>query len=157
MTEKLVAVIDEIVQYGQQADLAGDNRILKLEKSLVELYRLQLDVPDVRLEEDSPDYDATLPELRKNIESNFPYFGHYKVVTDMSDLTEKADVGTGDAIDDLHDIIQDLLEVKWRLQNASTTDGLWFFKYIFSTHLKEHLLDLLKYMQQGAYDTSKIA
>lgn len=156
MVNELIAVIDEIAQYGQQPDLAGDNRMLKLERSLVELYRLQLDVPDVRLEEDSPDYNAALPGLRENIESNFPYFGHYKVVTDMSALTEQADVRTGDAIDDLHDIIQDLLEVKWRLQNASSTDGLWFFKYIFSTHIKEHLVDLLKYMQQGAYDTSKM-
>lgn len=45
------------------------------------------------------------------------------------------------------DIIYDLLEVKWRIEHNSLKDGLWYFKFIFQEHTKQHILDLLNFMQ----------
>ena len=48
----------------------------------------------------------------------------------------------------LTDIITDLFEIKWRLENNSLADGLWYFELIFKGHTQLHILDLLNYMKQ---------
>ncbi|WP_159471927.1 hypothetical protein [Chryseobacterium sp. 18068] len=53
-----------------------------------------------------------------------------------------------DAVDDLSDIILDLSEIKWRIENNSLADGLWYFQLIFAGHTQQHILDLLNFMKQ---------
>lgn len=54
----------------------------------------------------------------------------------------------GDATDDLTDIILDLLQIKWRIENNSPNDGLWYFQLIFASHTQQHIIDLLNYLKQ---------
>lgn len=58
-----------------------------------------------------------------------------------------AEIGMGDAVDDLSDIIYDLLEVKWRLEHTSETDAWWHFLFTFQAHTQQHLIDLLNYLK----------
>lgn len=57
------------------------------------------------------------------------------------------DLAIGYSIDDSTDIIADLLEIKWRIENNRIDDGLWFFELIFKRHTQEHIIDLLTYMK----------
>ena len=82
------------------------------------------------------------------MEANFPEFGYYKTVLGYDDIDNLEECGTGDAIDDLTDIINDLQEIKWRIENNSLADGLRFFELIFKGHTQQHILDLLNYMKQ---------
>ena len=58
------------------------------------------------------------------------------------------EIGIGDELDDLTDIIKDLLEVKWRLENTSENDALWTFEFSMRTHSEQHLVDLLKQLKE---------
>ncbi len=40
--------------------------------------------------------------------------------------------GTGDAVDDLSDIIKDLKQINWRLQNTSYLDTIWYVELLLS-------------------------
>jgi len=148
MTE-LIPTINEIIKYGLQANLTVAGRDKLLEKSLVKIYSLYFDIKFKLDDTEFPDFDKlSLPPIRKNVESNFPGFGLYKTAIDITDIYNKVDDGIGDAIDDLTDIIIDLLEVKWRVENNSLEDGLSFFQLIFYGHTQQHVLDLLNYMKQ---------
>lgn len=100
-------------------------------------------------EKDYEEFDIKkFPNIRQNIESNFENFGLYKMLLDINDFENKTENTLGDAVDDLLDIIKDLLEVKWRIENNSLDDGVWFFKFIFRSHTQQHILDLLNYIKQ---------
>ena len=117
MTE-LIPTINEIVKYGLQPNLTTDKdeRNKSLEKSLEKIYSLYFDIEYTFDETDFPDFDKQqYPNVRQNIESNFPDFGLYKTIIDFNDLDNKIDDAIGDAIDDLTDITLDLLEIKWRI------------------------------------------
>ena|SRR5690606_33749811 len=150
MTE-LIPTINEIIKYGLQPNLTTDkderNKIL--EKSLVGIYRLYFDIEYEFDDTDYPEFDKnSYQNIKQNIESNFPDFGFYKTIIDFNDLDNKVDDAIGDAIDDLVDITLDLLEIKWRIENNSWNDGLWFYQFIFNAHTQQHILDLLNYMKQ---------
>lgn len=96
---------------------------------------------------DYPDFNRSeLSDIQKNVISNFPEFGLYKIADDISDLKNTNKILIGNAIDDMCDIIIDLFEVKWRIENNSFNDGIWHFKLMFQTHTKQHVLDLLNYI-----------
>lgn len=146
---ELIQTINEIVKYGLNQDLAVVKKEGLLEKDLVTIYNLYFDIRFDFDEKEYAEFDkANLPNIRQNIESNFKDFGFYKTVLNINDLENLEDNGIGDAIDDLSDIITDLLEVKWRIENNSLSDGLWFFEFTFESHLKQHILNLLNYMKQ---------
>lgn len=148
MTE-LIPTINEIVKYGLQPNLTITNKEKLLEKDLVKIYNLYFDIKFDFDETDYPDFDkSNLPNIRQNIESNFTDFGFYKSILDFNDIDNLQDNAIGDAIDDLNDIIIDLLEIKWRIENNSLADGLWFFQLTFYSHIQQHILDLLNYMKQ---------
>ena len=148
MTE-LITIINEIVKYGLQPNLTITDKEKLLEKSLVKIYNLYFDIKFDFDEKDYQDFDkSNLPNIRQNIESNFKDFGFYKTILDIKDFHNLEDSSIGDAIDDLNDILIDLLEVKWRIENNSLADGLWFFQLAFYSHIQQHILDLLNYMKQ---------
>eukprot|EP01030_Chromulinospumella_sphaerica_P007647 gene7647-biopygen6625 len=86
--------------------------------------------------------------LRENIAANFPSFGYYKDPLDILDVYKMDDMGIADAVDDLHDIIDTLLEVQWRMNNTSYENALWHLQYLFKSHLKSPLLGLLRIASQ---------
>jgi hypothetical protein len=147
MTE-LINTINEIVQFGLQPNLLISDKNEVIEKNLVKIYSLSF---DIKYDSDNKDYkevDFNYYDIRKNVESNFPNFGFYNEVLDINDFVNEKNIGLGDAIDDLTDIIKDFLEVKWRIENNSLDDGLYHFLSIFRFHSKQHILDLLNYLNQ---------
>jgi hypothetical protein len=148
MTE-LIPTINEIVKYGLQPNLNVTDNEKLLEKDLVKIYSLYFDIKFDFDKTDYPDFDkSNLPNIRQNIASNFKDFGYYKAILDINDIDNLQESAIGDPIDDLNDITIDLLEVKWRIENNSLADGLWFFELIFYDHIQQHLLDLLNYMKK---------
>lgn len=145
----LIPTINEIVKYGLQPNLVVPDRNKELERNLIKIYTLYFDIQYEFDRANYPDFDkTTLPDIRKNIAGNFEDFGYYTTVLDIEDLDSADNTAIGDAIDDLTDITTDLLEVKWRIENNSLANGLWFFEFIFKAHTQQHLLDLLNYMKQ---------
>lgn len=150
LREILASSIDEITKYGLQPNLNVPDRHFQLEKHLVTIYKLYFEVEYEPDHHNYPKFDkARLPDILSNIKSNFPRFGFYKSVVNINNMTSFSDICLGDAVDDLNDIILELLEVKWRIENNSLNDGLYFFKFIFDAHIQQHLLDLLNFMKQG--------
>jgi hypothetical protein len=148
MTE-LIPTINEIVKYGLQTNLRVTDKEKLLERHLVKIYNLYFDIEYKFDETDFPDFDKSqLPDIRQNVTSNFNDFGFYKTILDINDFDNLKDNAIGDAIDDLSDIIADLLEIKWRIENNSLADGLWYFQLIFYGHTQQHILDLLNFMKQ---------
>ncbi|RZK54033.1 MAG: DUF5063 domain-containing protein [Pedobacter sp.] len=148
MTE-LITTINEIVKYGLQPNLTVTDKEKLLERNLVKIYDLYFDIKYKFDETDFPDFDKSqLPYIRQNVSSNFKDYGFYKTILEINDIDNLTDNAIGDAIDDLSDIIFDLLEIKWRIENNSLADGLWFFELIFYSHTQQHILNLLNFMKQ---------
>ncbi len=148
MTE-LITTINEIVKYGIQPNLTVTDKEKLLERHLVKIYDLYFDIEYKYDETDFPDFDKSqLPDIRQNVSSNFKDFGFYKKILDINDIDNLKGNAIGDAIDDLSDIITDLLEIKWRIENNSLADGLWYFQLIIYGHTQQHILDLLNFMKQ---------
>lgn len=145
----LIPTINQIVKYGLEPNLTTTDKEKELEKNLVKIYSLYFDIKFEFDETDYPDLDKTeYTDIRQNVTSNFKDFGFYKTVSDIEDIDNLNDNTIGDALDDLTDIIRDLLEIKWRIENNSLADGLWFFELTFYSHTQQHILDLLNYMKQ---------
>lgn len=147
MTE-LIPTINEITKYGLEPNLPETHKEKLLERNLVKIFDLYFEISYDIDDTEFKDFDKSIcSEVRPNVTSNFQSFGLYKIVMDLNDLTNLMDVGIGDAVDDLSDIIIDLLEIKWRIENNSLEDGLWFLKMIFHSHTKQHIFNLLNFMQ----------
>ena len=144
----LIQIIDRITKYGLTTELVIENKEQDLEQSLVELYSFALNI-DYKIDERTyADFAKTqFPDVIDNIQNNFPDFGYYHSILNSSEVHNEAKIATGDAVDDLSDIIYDILQIKWRIENNSYDDGLWYFQLIFNGHTQQHLIDLLKYIQ----------
>lgn len=148
MTE-LIPTINEIVKYGLEPNLTTTDKEKELEKNLVKIYNLYFDIKFKFDETEYDEFDKTeYADIRKNVTSNIIDFGFYKTVSDIEDIDNLNENTIGDALDDLTDIIRDLLEIKWRIENNSLADGLWFFELTFYSHTQQHIIDLLKYIKQ---------
>lgn len=147
--KELIPTINEIVKYGLEPNLIINKKIRLLEKNLLKMYSLYFEINYVFDENTYEDFDTSqLVHIRQNVESNFKDFGFYKNILEIHNIENLNDHVIGDAIDDLTDIIKDLLEIKWRIENNSVDDGLWFFDFIFTSHTQQHILDLLNYIKQ---------
>ena len=146
--EKLVQAINEIIKYGLNPKVQIKNKEQDLERHLVKLYQLSFEIEYNFDERKFQDFNkSTLPNIRENVAKNFPEFRWYHTILNSPEIMQKAKLATGDAIDDLADIIQDLIEIKWRFENNSEANGWWFFEFIFKAHSKNHLIDLLHYLK----------
>jgi len=74
--------------------------------------------------------------------ARFPELGYYAVVWPFS----PEEVLTGDAHDDLADIIADLSEVIWRYEIVSADDAYWHLHFQFLHHWGVHLRELSLYL-----------
>ncbi|MGV6831675.1 MAG: DUF5063 domain-containing protein [bacterium] len=95
---------------------------------------------------EEPNFDYN--EIKENVKSNFPDFGWYSMVLDLNKMEPNVEIGIGDALDDLTDIIKDLLVVKWKMDNTSEMDALWEFEFSMRTHSEHHLIDLVKFIKE---------
>ena len=128
-------------------ELTDKTEVLK--KLLVGIYSEFL---NVEFEFDETDYDKEpsfdYNEINENVKFNFPDFDWYSMVLDSNKMEPNIEIGIGDELDDLTDIIKDLLEVKWRMENTSEKDAIWHFELLMRTHSEQHLVDLLKRLKE---------
>ncbi len=140
--KELKEIIEKIVQFGNTPKLEIDDKIYVLKKLLINLYyyfiNLKLTCEEKEYDEE-PDFNYNL--IRENVSSNFPAFGFYNKVLYPNEI--EPEIGLEDEIDDLTDIIIDLLKVKWRFENTSEQDALYYFKLYMAIHSETHLLNLL--------------
>lgn len=151
--EKLLKNINVVIKYGLNSNLIELDKEINLERSLVNIYQSYFEYNYEFDQNEYEDFDKSkFPNIVENIKSNFPDFGFYNIHLSITETPNSSNnQALGDAIDDLSDIMYDLLEVKWRLENNSIDDGIWFFKFIFESHTKQHIIDLLNYLNQKEY------
>lgn len=146
---KLRKLIDEITEFGINPKVELTDKTDVLKKLLVGIYSEFLNVEFVFDETDydeEPDFNYN--EIKENVKSNFPDFDWYSMVLDLNKMEPNIEIGIGDALDDLTDIIKDMLVVKWKMDNTSEKDSLWEFEFSMRTHSEQHLIDLLKYLKE---------
>lgn len=145
---KLKELIDRIVEFGTSEKLKSENKTLEIKRLLVGIYAEYL---KVETEFDETDYEEPLrldyDGIRSVVTEHFPDFGWYHSAWESHKINEDADLVTGDSIDDLTDIIKDLIEVQWRLENNCEKDGLYQFEFLMKNHSEQHLVNLLKYLK----------
>lgn len=145
--EAFLNLIQRITQYGTET-IVDSNKPLALKKALVDLQALYVNLKpsfDERLYEEIERLDYGL--VYAHVKVNFPEFHDYQQLEQILDPNQKSEILTGDAIDDLSDLIIDLSEVSWRLQNTSLDDALWYFNTLMRMHSEQHLLNLLVYLK----------
>ena len=146
---KLRKLIDEITEFGINPKVELNDKTDYLKKLLVGIYSEFLNVEfefDEKDYKEEPDFDYKL--ILENVKSNFPNFGWYSSVLDSNKMEPNIEIGIGDELDDLSDIIKDLLTVKWKMENTSMEDALWQFRFSMQSHSEQHLVDLLKRIKE---------
>lgn len=145
----LQKLIGKITLFGLNPNVDLSDKTGVLKKLLVSIYSEFL---RVEIEFDATEYDEepnfNYNEIKENVKSNFPDFGWYSIVLDSNEMEPNVEIGIGDELDDLTDIIKDLLAVKWRMENTSMRDALWYFDFSMRTHSEQHLVDLLKRLKE---------
>jgi hypothetical protein len=85
-------------------------------------------------------------KLQNTIGKRFPNLGYYNLPGTISIYVGKSEMHTGDALDDLVDIANELSECMWRWQNNSENDALWHFRFGYEKHWGTHLRSLQMYL-----------
>ncbi len=93
---------------------------------------------------DSPRRDQG--EFRGVVAQRFPNYGYYNLPEVVTKEIARSKCLVADAIDDILDIGNDLLEVEWRWKNTSEADALWHFQNSYSSHWQAHLRGLQIYL-----------
>lgn len=146
--KETIEIINEITKYGLSPNLKIEDKDVDLEKNLVRIYSKFFEIRYKYEDKDYPDFKkVNFPSIVENVRNNFPKFGFYHEVLNSHELNKEAENAIGDAIDDLSDIIFDLLEIKWRKENNSEQDALWFFEFIFRSHTQQHIISLLNFIK----------
>lgn len=145
---KLLKLINRITEFGLKPEIQSDNKELEIQQLLVGLYSEYLNL-EAEFDEEDFEEEPTIDynQIKKNVQANFPDFGWYHSVWECHNVIPDAEVNTGDAIDDLTDIIKDMLAIKWRMENTSEKDSLWNFDFSMRTHSEQHLVNFLKYLK----------
>ena len=145
---KLKKLIDRIVEFGTNEKLQSENKTLEIQRLLVGIYAEYL---NVETEFDETDYEEPInldyDGMRSIVTEHFPNFSWYHSVWESHKINEDVELTTRDSIDDLTDIINDLIEVQWRLENNSEKDGLYQFEFLMKKHSEQHLVNLIKYIK----------
>ena len=143
-----IEIINEITKYGLNLNLEIEDKEADLEKNLVKIYSKFFEIKYEYDDKDYPEFKkSNFPNVIENVRTNFPDFGFYHEVLNVHELNKDAENAIGDAVDDLSDIIFNLLEIKWRKENNSEQDALWFFELIFRSHTQQHIISLLNFIK----------
>lgn len=145
--ESFLKLLHQIIQYGT-THVVQVNNIVSLKKSLGDLYALYLNLNsnfDEHLYQEVQRLDYA--EVYAQVKVNFPRFGDYYQLSELLKPEPTPEVVTADSLDDLTDLIIDLSEVAWRLENTSLNDGLWYFNTLMKIHSEAHVLNLLTYLK----------
>lgn len=91
---------------------------------------------DERFEPPARDYKTR----RRAVGPRFPQLGFYALTDPPNTSGEKAMIG--DAIDDIVDIANDLIEIVWRWYNLGPDDAHWHFRLGYQRHWGSNLHEL---------------
>lgn len=123
---------------------SGEDKLTILEKHLVTIYLDGMHLYDFIVPGVEYPKPIDYKNLRSGIEISFPELGLYHTILDTHQVTEEPKVVIGDASDDLTDIVKDLREAI-SLEDDNTF--LWQLHHNFNAHIKQHLINLLTYLQ----------
>ncbi len=101
-------------------------------------------VPEESRAENREPPGSNYAELYASLGARFPDLGYY--ATADPSLAIDADPVTGDAVDDLADIVRDVREICWRFENLGASDALWHLRFLFEVHWGWHLRHLCLYL-----------
>ena len=93
---------------------------------------------------DIPENDY--PAIRKAAESRFPNWGFYNTPKDVTGNIAQTEILTGDAIDDITDIVNDLKMVLWSYKNENEINALWHLLDSYNGHWRWHMRNLQVYL-----------
>lgn len=127
-----------------------------IQRHLLTLYTLGLDLPDIY---PSTDLDTHLSvtdvkAVLKFIGDRVP-FSYYWVVLNPVDEINLAETGTGDLIDDLGDIYQDIkhgLILFDKEDFNAKENAVWQFKFDYDNHWAEHCIEALGVIYHYLYE-----
>ena len=145
---ELNRIIDNLTSFGTKPNSCKAENLCNLKVLLIDLYRLFLHVSHDFDSEDYPNSpEINYNTIRKNVTLNFPELGYYHSITESYKVSKEPIIIKGDAVDDLTDIIIDVLDVRWRMDNTSVNDALWHFDTSMKIHSEQHLVNLLTYLK----------
>ena len=144
MTYKAVASELEAL-LARAGQLQAEDRQKQLLQALSRLELACLDLPDVEPDDQDGNSPNTYDSRRALVASAFPEFGLYRTIRSAS-VDEVEEVGVGDAIDDLADILRDIDGALWTEASQSETNAIWEAKFSYEHHSGEHLVDLRSYL-----------
>ncbi len=143
------ALINEFAQLASMHAMSSIRDITSLEQALDALafaYHFVGEYDDLIDDSENESPTTDYYRIREAVVTRFPSFGYYYVANPNSDLYQPAEILIADAVDDLTDIIQDLLEVEWYWSNTSENDALWHFRFGYENHWGKHLRELQVYL-----------
>ncbi len=117
---------------------------LALDK-LALIYHFCTEVPDDENEYSEP-LNRDYSEWREIIVKNFPNFGFYNIPNTISEKIGEAKLQTGDAVDNLADIANELSDFVWRWKINGENNALRNFRYSYEIHWGSHLRSLQMYL-----------
>jgi hypothetical protein len=145
-------LIDEFIKFVETGSLESATRNENLAKLLDNLGLSQAYLSITFDENNYPEPPSkNQTEIRKVIAGNFPEYGYYNISITLTDQIGKAEIGLGDAIDDILDIYIDLCKVQWRWENTSIDDALWHYDNSYKAHWGEPLRNLQRYVYHLQY------
>ncbi|OPZ83040.1 MAG: hypothetical protein BWY76_02470 [bacterium ADurb.Bin429] len=124
--------------------------VLLLDKLALAWHAAKSDFDDSEYPDSPPWGDQD--RLRKKICHLFPNYGFYNIALNISVNIGYDKMGTGDAIDDILDITNEMYEVQWRWLHTSHDDALWYFHWSYGGHWGEHLRALQLYLYDDTYE-----
>lgn len=86
------------------------------------------------------------PAIRKAAVERFPNWGYYNTPKDVTEYIAQSELLTGDAIDDITDIVNDLKMVIWSYHNENETNALWHLQDSYYGHWRWHMRNLQAYL-----------
>jgi hypothetical protein len=133
----------------EETSLTGTEFLQTAQTHLIKLYFLGRLLPSIHLQTDK-DFetdidDSTMKSLLQFIGQRVP-FSYYWVVLNPVDEKNLAETGTGDLIDDLGDIYNDLKRglLIFDIEDpAAKENAIWKFKFDFDFHWNEHCIQAL--------------
>ena len=146
------ALVNQFIALLDDGEVADDEALsllldkLAFAQHFVEFTFDEADYPD------APRRDQS--ELRRLVSRRFPDYGFYNVPVSVTKEIAESKCMVADAIDDILDIANDLLEVEWQWANTSEANALWHFQHSYSSHWQGHLRGLQFYILARAWEAS---
>lgn len=132
-----------IVEIGTGSTDRDESRVIYLLDYLaVEMHRVN---PDGGFDGvDIPENDY--PAIRKAAEERFPNWGYYNTPKDVTENVAESELLTGDVIDDITDIVNDLKMVMWSYKKENEINALWHLQDSYNGHWRWHMRNLQVYL-----------